>query len=75
METLHNVYVQKGCDSNIYEMYSFKIFNTANTLRDCASRFGLSAFIITVETSQQLKHYVQRCECCESVFQFNQGVV
>ncbi len=56
METLHNVYVQKGYDSNIYEMYSFKIFNTANTLRHCASSFGLTAFIITVETSQQLTH-------------------
>ncbi|OEC70103.1 hypothetical protein A7D21_30420 [Pseudomonas sp. AP19] len=68
MDELHNVYIQKGYDSNVYEMYSFKTFNTAATLRNCASRFGLTAFIITVEASQQLTHYVQRCECCEPVF-------
>jgi hypothetical protein len=62
MDTLqqtHNVYIQKGYDSNIYEMYSFKALDTAATLRNCAYRFGLVAFIITVEANQPLTHYVQ----------------
>ncbi|SOQ09175.1 hypothetical protein CFBP1573P_02390 [Pseudomonas syringae pv. persicae] len=48
----HNVYVQKGYDSNVYEMYSFKALDTAATLRNCASRFGLVAFIVSVEDNQ-----------------------
>ncbi|MDQ0739694.1 hypothetical protein QF045_002554 [Pseudomonas sp. W4I3] len=71
MDTLqqaHTVYIQKGYDSKVYEMYSFKALSTASTLKDCASRFGLAAFIITVEGGQPLTHYVQRCGCCESVF-------
>lgn len=68
MDTLqqtHNVYVQKGYDSNVYEMYSFDKINTVATLRNCASRFGLVAFIVSVEAKQPLTHYVQRCRGCE----------
>jgi hypothetical protein len=64
MEELHNVYIQKGHDSNVYEMYSFKALDTAATLRNCASRFGLVAFIVSMEANQPSTHYVKRCKAC-----------
>ncbi len=68
MERLHNVYMQKGHESNVYEMYSFKAFSTANTLRDCASRFGLVAFIVTIEAGQPYDYFVNRCRSCQPLY-------
>lgn len=64
METLHNVYIQKGYDSQVYEMYSFNVLGTATTLRNCAARFGLVAFIVSIEDGQPLDYFVHRCRSC-----------
>ena len=61
MEELHNVYVQKGYDTNIYEMYSFKALSTAVALRNCASRFGLVAFITTTVTESTSHLHLHTC--------------
>lgn len=72
METLHNVYIQKGYDSDVYEMYSFSVLDTATTLRNCASRFGLVAFIVSTEVSQPYDYFVHRCRSCHPLMHQSQ---
>jgi hypothetical protein len=44
----HHVYVQLETDSDGYEVYRFARQVMAEAVRDCATRFGLTSFIVHV---------------------------
>lgn len=69
MKKPHNVYVEKGCHLSVYEMYSFKVLDSATTLRDCASKFGLIAFVVSVEVGQLYDYFTKRRRFC-NLFQY-----
>lgn len=67
MEKLHNVSIEKACHSSVYKMYSFKLPDSAITLRNCASKFALIAFAVSVEVGQLYDYFTKRCRFCNPI--------
>lgn len=64
MENFYNVYIEKGCHLSDYEIYSFKVLDSATTLRYCASKFGLIAFVVSVGVGRLYDYFTKRCRFC-----------